>query len=299
MAFKLISMSITITADELATRLNSGHKQTILAALWYHDGKDGYHQFNSEHISTSLFCDPALALAGVPGSSIGRNPLPSTHILERWFSKWGLQPGRQVVVYDNYRGLYAARAWWILRWAGIEDVVILDGGQKHWEASGYKTLGGPGNLASYDDVTPTLGHLPTATIDDVKAHDGLLIDAREANRFAGRKEFLDLKAGHIPGAINIPTREVMTPDHRFRPADELAELFASRGVTNDVIADTIIYSGSGNHSAQVIAAMNIAGLDTPRHYIGGWSQWSADPANPVERGDWLFDETREGTKRNK
>lgn len=281
---RLGCMNITITADELAQRINSGHKQTILACLWYQDGNDGYYQYNSEHISTSLFCDTALALAGVPSSSSGRNPLPTRDNLSRWFKKWGLESGRQVVVYDNYRGLYAARAWWILRWAGIEDVVILDGGQARWEASGYETLGGPGNFASMGDLAPRLGSLPTATIDEVKAHTGLLIDAREASRFAGRKEYLDLKAGHIPGAINIPTRAVLTPDYRFRPAAELKELFASKGVTPEVVADTIIYSGSGNHSAQVIAAMDIAGLGTPRHYIGGWSQWCANPANPVERG---------------
>ena len=118
----------------------------------------------------------------------------------------------------------------------------------------------------------------------MKAHTGLLIDARETNRFAGRKEYLDLKAGHIPGAINIPTRSVMNPKQSFKPAEELREIFASHGVTRDTIADAIIYSGSGNHSAQVIAAMNIAGLGTPRHYVGGWSQWCANRNNPVERG---------------
>lgn len=279
-------MRITISAEELAQRINSGHKQTILAALWYRNGRDGTDQFNSEHISTSLFCDPALALAGVPSSSTGRNPLPTATTMRRWFAKWGLRKDHQVVVYDNYRGLYAARAWWVLKWAGVEDVVILDGGQTAWEATGNQTLGGPGNLAGYHDMEVSLGNMPTATIEDVKAHTGLLVDAREANRFAGRKEFLDLKAGHIPGAINLPTRAVLREDHTFKSPEELRAVFAEKGIHSAADVDNmIIYSGSGNHSAQVIAAMNIAGLPAPRHYIGGWSQWCANPKNPVERGD--------------
>lgn len=277
-------MTITISVDELATRIKEGHKETILAAIWDKPGSPGREQFRSEHISTALFCDVAFALSGVPGSTIGRNPLPNKDTLDHWIAGWGLQPNRQVVVYDNNHGLFAARAWWILKWAGIDNVVILDGGQQEWERAGHQTLGGPGNLASYSQsMKAQPGQMPTATIDDVKAHTGLLIDAREPNRFAGKKEHLDLKAGHIPGAINIPTREVLDEYDRFKPAEELKQIFASHGITEDT-SDMIIYSGSGNHSAQVIVAMAIAGLQIPKHYIGGWSQWCADAANEVETG---------------
>lgn len=276
-------MTIAITADELADRIKTGRPQLILASLWS-PMEGGYAQYNTEHIPTARFCDPALALASVPSSSTGRNPLPNKSILDRWFKFWGLVRDRDVIVYDNNRGLFAARAWWILKWAGVERVFILDGGQKAWEAAGYETLGGPGNPRLYEGEEASLGHMPTATINDVKAYEGPLIDAREPNRFAGRKEFLDLKAGHIPGAVNIPTREVLNPNFTFKDAAELREIFHEHGVTEHTVKDTIIYSGSGNHSAQVIAAMNIAGIGTPKHYIGGWSQWCANPRNPVQTG---------------
>ena len=264
-------MTIAITADELADRINTGRPQLILASLWS-PVEGGYAQFNSEHIPTARFCDTALALASVPSSSTGRNPLPTKSILDRWFKAWGLVRNRDVIVYDNNRGLFAARAWWTLKWAGVERVLILDGGQQAWEAAGYEMLGGPGNPRVVEGEEAAIGNMPTATIDEVKAYNGLLIDAREPNRFAGRKEFLDLKAGHIPGAINIPTRAVMNPDFTFKDPAELRDIFLSHGVTAHNVQDTIIYSGSGNHSAQVIAAMNIAGIGTPKHYIGGWSQ---------------------------
>ncbi len=276
-------MTITLSADELADRIMAGHPQLILASLWKpHDG--GYVQYESEHIPTARFCDPALVLASVPSSSSGRNPLPSKSNLDWWFKRWGLTHDRDVIVYDDNRGLFAARAWWILKWAGVERVYILDGGQGAWTSAGYKLIGGPGNPRLLEGEEANLGHMPTATINDVKAFDGLLIDAREANRFVGRKEFLDLKAGHIPGAINIPTREVLNPDYTFKSPEELREIFTSHGVTKHNVKNAIVYSGSGNHSAQVIAAMNIAGIGTPRHYIGGWSQWCANPRNPVNRG---------------
>ncbi|MBP3088426.1 sulfurtransferase [Corynebacterium sp. sy017] len=279
-------MSITISAKELSERIQSGKKQTILAAMWYRNGRDGYSQFCSDHIPTALFCDTAAALSGLPSSENGRNPLPNLNLLNKWFSKWGISADRDIIVYDDHHGLFAARAWWIFKWVGLSRVFILDGGQKAWEALGEETLGGPGNLPGYREVLATGGHLPVATIEEVKAHTGLLIDAREPNRFAGRKEFLDLKAGHIPSAVNISTRSVLNADGTFKSAAQLQELFSQAGINTAADVDNaIIYSGSGNHSAQVIAAMNIAGLGTPRHYIGGWSQWSADPRNPVETGD--------------
>lgn len=276
-------MSILISVEELAERIHAGSNNIILACLWEANTGSGFPAFNSEHISTSRFCDVALALSSVPSSKTGRNPLPTKANLDRWFRRWGLDSKRQVVVYDNFKGLYAARAWWVLKWAGVEDVVYLDGGQKLWEAKGNQTLGGPGNLSTPGDLSADLGHMPTATIEDVKAHNGILLDAREANRFAGRKEFLDLKAGHIPGAVNVPSRDLLQEDGTFKSAEELREIFANVGITS---ADNVIaYSGSGNHSAQAIIAMNIAGIGTPRHYVGGWSQWCADPKNPVERGE--------------
>lgn len=276
-------MSTFISVQEVHEAVHQGKGYSILASIWEVDGEGGYLRYRSEHIPTAHFCDPSAALTGLPGSRAGRNPLPELGDVQRSIEFWGLRKGHPTIVYDQGHGLFAARAWWILRWAGIEDVRILDGGLKAWDDAGHPIVGGPGNITVNSDAQAEPGQFPVATLEDVKKHTGVLVDTRQANRFAGRREILDLKAGHIPGAINIPLSELFD-DSRFvkSPAD-IRQAFADRGITS--ADDMIIYSGSGNHSALAIAAMEHAGLGIPAHYVGGWSQWSADPRNPVERGD--------------
>lgn len=98
-------MGITISVEELAQRINTGSNNIILASLWSPHEGGGYAHFNSEHISTARYCDTAFALASAPSSKLGRNPLPTKDTLARWFIRWGLTDDRQVVVYDDYRGL--------------------------------------------------------------------------------------------------------------------------------------------------------------------------------------------------
>ena len=276
-------MSILISPQDLNERINHGAKTTILASLWMPHEGGGFQLFQSEHIPTALFCDTAAALASTPSSSVGRNPLPDPDKLQRWFNHWGLHDDREIIVYDQGKGLFSARAWWILTWAGVKGVRILDGGLAAWERAGYQIVGGPGNLGRGQAQEVVAGQLPVATIDEVKNFDGVLIDTREANRYAGRKEYLDLKAGHIPGAVSVPTREILNPDNTFRPAEEIRATFEKVGVTDP--NNVIVYSGSGVHSAQAIAAMHHAGLPGAALYLGGWSQWCADRNNPVERSD--------------
>lgn len=109
----------------------------------------------------------------------------------------------------------------------------------------------------------------------------ILVDVREPNRYIGRRELLDLKAGHIPGAVNLPLARLMHSDHTYRSPGSIRRAFASVGVDNP--EDAIIYSGSGLHSAAAIAAMHLAGIPGAAHYVGGWSQWAAHHDNPVDR----------------
>lgn len=275
-------MGITISTDQLAQEIRQGGKNTILAAIWRPGEQQSLKKFQSEHIPTSLFCDPAASLAGTPGSKVGRNPLPTAEHLQIAFESWGINPERQVIVYDEGKGLFAARAWWILTWAGVADVKILDGGMAKWEKDGYQVVGGPGNLAGHCFTRVNPGQLPVATIDEVRSGDFIVVDTREANRYLGRKERLDLKAGHIPGAVNVPTRTLLNEDDTFASPDHIADRFAEAGV--DGSKPVIVYSGSGIHASQAVAAMVHAGLPPAAIYMGGWSQWCANPANPVARG---------------
>ncbi|MBZ8176556.1 sulfurtransferase [Corynebacterium poyangense] len=280
-------MSNFVSVADLAGAVYQGRGGTLLGCYWRPEENAGYRKFSSEHIPTALFCDPQTALAGVPGSADGRNPLPDPDIVMHAFQRWGIRIDRPIVVYDEGRGLFAARAWWILRWAGLREVRILDGGLAEWFRQGHKVLGGPGNLAQSCTVRINPGQMPVATMADVQeaADDVILIDTREPERFAGEREVLDLKAGHIPGAINIPNRDVLREDFTHRSPEEIRQRFAEAGIGPETPTQKmIIYSGSGNHSAQVIAAMEEAGLQIPQHFVGGWSQWCANRKSPVERG---------------
>ena len=112
---------------------------------------------------------------------------------------------------------------------------------------------------------------------------GLLIDARGARRFQGLREILDLRAGHIPGARNLPVNDLFDPEtHKVKDTDTIRDRFSQLGVTQNTDPVSVItYSGSGNHSALLLAAMEHAGLPLLTHYVGGWSQWSANRDNPV------------------
>lgn len=277
-------MSVYVSSEDLREQIRTGEKLTILAALW--DAREGHawSKFQSEHIPTALFCEPSLQLVGMPGSQVGRNPLPTLDRIIESFRGWGIEPGRPVVIYDTGQGIFAARAWWTLRWAGVEDVRILDGGFAEWHARGYETVAGPGPVAVHTEQEVRPGSLPIADIEDVRGYKSTLIDAREPSRFRGQRERLDLKSGHIPGARNLPVDELFDDSGKILSNDHILEQFAKLGITHDTDpASAIAYSGSGNHSAKLLAAMEHVGLPVLTHYIGGWSQWSADASNPVER----------------
>ncbi|WP_087117423.1 sulfurtransferase [Corynebacterium urinipleomorphum] len=277
-------MSVFVSPEDLREQIRTGKKLTVLASLW--DAREGnaWSKFQSEHIPTAQFCDPAEHLVGTPGSQVGRNPLPSPERMQESFRAWGIEANRPVVIYDTGAGEYAARTWWTLRWAGVRDVRILDGGFAAWDRLDFETIAGPGPVSVHTELEVAPGQLPTASIEDVKQFKGMLIDARDTSRYVGQRERLDLKSGHIPGARTVPVDTLFTEDGLIKPSEEILEIMAKFGITHNTDpAEAIVYSGSGNHSSKLLAAFEHAGLPLLTHYIGGWSQWSADPENPVER----------------
>jgi thiosulfate/3-mercaptopyruvate sulfurtransferase len=181
------------------------------------------------------------------------------------------------VAYDATGNLAAARAWWLLRDAGLPDVRLLDGGLAAWTAAGHPLETG---AVTPEPGTATLagGVLPTIDIDGAAAWPGVLLDARAGERYRGEVEPVDPRAGHIPGAISAPTAENLAEDGTFRSADELRERFAGLGVRpGDKVA---VYCGSGVTAAHTIAALRIAGIDAAL-YPGSWSQWSSHENRPV------------------
>jgi thiosulfate/3-mercaptopyruvate sulfurtransferase len=230
-----------------------------------------------------VFVDLDTELADPPSSAAGRHPLPSLQRLQSAARRWGISAGDAVVVYDASGGTAAARAWWLLRWGGLTDVRILDGGLAAWERAGGPLEDGE-VVAAGGDVTLIGGGMPVLDPDQAAAlprSGGVLLDARAGERYRGEVEPVDPRAGHVPGAVSAPTTANLAPDGTFLPAAVLTERFAALGVRPG--ATVGVYCGSGVTAAHEVAALAVAGLEAVL-WPGSWSQWSADPDRPAATG---------------
>lgn len=275
--------SVLVDADELAARLADDDPPVVLDVRWALGRTDGHEQHLAAHVPGAVYVDLDTELAAPPSPVDGRHPLPAVADLERCARAWGLREGAAVVVADANGGTSAARAWWLLRWAGVRDVRLLDGGLAAWVAAGHPVEAGAVAVEP-GDVVLTGGALPTVDADGAAdlAARGLLLDARAVERYAGEVEPVDPRAGHVPGARSAPTTDNLGPDGRFLPAGDLRARFAALGVHRG--ADAVgVYCGSGVTAAHEVAALASLGVEAAL-YPGSWSQWSHDDARPVAVG---------------
>lgn len=276
-------MSVLISTTELSQLLRSDQPIRLLDVRWALGRTDGREEYEAGHIPTASYVDLDTELAGHGDPADGRHPLPDPESFQAAARGWGLSDGEPVVVYDAGPALAAARAWWLLRDAGLDDVRILDGGYAAWTASGEEVEVGPSNPVA-GNVTLDPGQSPTVDIDAAAAfpETGILLDARAAERYRGEVEPIDPKAGHIPGAISAPTTDNVDASGRFLEAGALRERFAELGVREG--QPVAVYCGSGVTAAHEIAALSIIGVQAAL-YPGSWSAWSNHPDRPVATGD--------------
>lgn len=251
----------------------------------------GLDPYLAGHLPGARFVDLDTELAGPVGPGTGRHPLPDQDIFQGAMRAAGVRDGRPVVIYDAADSTAAARAWWLLRYFGHEDVRVLDGGYAAWTADGRPVTGPVPDLAAAGpaepgDFTAVPGRLPALDADGAAAlaRTGVLLDARAAARFRGEVEPIDPVAGHIPGALSAPTTENVTESGHFQPADKLAARFAALIPRDGAQAPEVgVYCGSGVTAAHQVLALTVAQIPAAL-YVGSWSEWVADPARPVETG---------------
>jgi thiosulfate/3-mercaptopyruvate sulfurtransferase len=270
---------VLLGVAELATALERGDRPVLLDVRWQLGGPSQYTEYLAGHLPGARWCDLEVDLADPPGPG-GRHPLPDPRRLEAALRAWGVEEQSEVVVYDQGSSVAAARAWWVLRWAGVAGVRVLDGGYQAWLAGGHAvSTEVPAPAASSITVRP--GSLPTLDADTAAAwgRAGRLFDVRAAERFRGEMEPIDPVAGHIPGAVNLPTTANVQPSGHFLPEPELRQRFATAGGT----APVGVYCGSGVTAAHTVLAMRLAGIEAAL-YPGSWSEWITDPERPIEAG---------------
>jgi thiosulfate/3-mercaptopyruvate sulfurtransferase len=276
-------------ADLLATPDSA--RPVVLDVRWRLGGPSGRADHDAAHVPGAVFVDLDTDLAGSPGSA-GRHPLPATEHLQGVLRRAGVREGSRVVVHDHGDGAPAARAWWLLRWAGLPagDVAVLDGGFAAWVAAGLPTTAGP-SAPEPGDVVVRPGGMPVLDADGAAemGRSGVLLDARAAARYRGETEPIDPVAGHIPGARNTPSVDLVGPDGRWLSPEELAERFTAVGVEKEGGPGEVgAYCGSGVTAAALVLAVEQAGLRPPDRpvalYVGSWSNWTAAPSRPVATG---------------
>ncbi|MFV0319274.1 MAG: sulfurtransferase [Microbacterium sp.] len=271
-----------VSVAELARLVAASPPPRLLDVRWSLAEPDGHAAHLDGHLPGAVWVDLEHELSRHGRPDEGRHPLPATTDLQSAARRWGLDDGDVVVAYDDANGVAAARAWWLLRRAGIE-VRVLDGGLAAWRAAGLPVEAGevtpaPGSVTLTDATAGTLD------IDQAAAFPaaGVLIDARTAERFRGDIEPIDPIPGHIPGAVNVPLTALVDDTGRVRDAAALSAAFARVGARPGV--PVAAYCGSGVTAAHTALVLAELGIDAAI-YPGSWSAWSNTPGRPVAVGD--------------
>lgn len=213
----------------------------------------------------------------------GQRPLPRIEALQAAARRWGLRMDRPVVVYDPERVMTAARAWWVLRWAGLPDVRVLDGGLDAWVKSGMEVSDSAGEN-EVTDIVLSPGHMPELTAEGALAlvRDGVLLDARiRPNYIGGPERDGDPRRGHIPGALSAPAPDNLTDEGPLTNGPTLAEMYRGLGVVEG--RPVGVYCGAGMSAAVSVLALASIGVEAAM-YPGSWSQYIHDPEHQVKRG---------------
>lgn len=250
------------------------------------DREAGRRAWLAGHVPGARYADLDRDLAAPVRPDSGRHPLPTAEVFADFLARSGWTPQQRVVAYDAQGGAFAVRLWWLMRHFGF-DASLLDGGWPAWQVAGLPVEIGE------TPVTPTQPVSLKGRADDhvgvealqvlLEEGDALLLDARDAARFAGEVEPIDPVPGHVPGARNRPFNANLDPQGRFRPAAELAETY--HAVLGDYRPDEIVHMcGSGVTACHNLFAMELAGLRGSKLYPGSWSEWIRDPQRPVARG---------------
>ncbi|TFV93163.1 sulfurtransferase [Algoriphagus kandeliae] len=245
--------------------------------------------YENGHLKGAVFVDPNLELADIKENLAvgGRHPLPAVQDFCNVLGKLGIDPHSHVVVYDDQNGANsAARFWWMLRALGHKKIQVLEGGIQAAEEVGYSFEKGKSQPKPKPTYPATKWDLPIASMEEVEEKAGkagsFIIDVRSAERYRGEQEPIDLIAGHIPGAINIPLTQNMDDSGYFLKPEKLRQLY-QEVLGNTPQENIIVHCGSGVSACHTLLAMDLAGLEIPKLYVGSWSEWSRND-KPIGKG---------------
>jgi thiosulfate/3-mercaptopyruvate sulfurtransferase len=275
-----------VSTEWLARHLGD-ESLVVVDASWYLPAmnRDGCAEYEAGHIPGAIFWDlDELSDHESPFPHM-LPPLPS---LARAIGALGIGNADRVVVYDGSGvNLSAPRVWWTLRLAGHDQVAVLDGGLKRWQAEGRPLQ--PGR-AAWDPKRFVLKFRPDLVRSREETHAAMtsgsaaLLDARSRGRFAGTEPEPrpGLRGGHIPGARSLPIGEMVSPDGTLFPSEELRRRFIAAGL--DLDRPVITSCGSGVTACALALGLELVGHRRYAVYDGSWSEWGRPDGPPIEQG---------------
>lgn len=254
-------------------------------------GHDAYERYQSGHLDAAVFLDleTDLSKKSVDASHGGRHPLPDPEAFGHLLGKAGIKPAHRLVVYDDKGGSNAAaRFWWMMKAGGHPNIQVVDGGLSALANAGLPISRGPATpLPSQPQYPIRSWVLPVADLETVDRarmeNDFLVLDVRESYRYRGESEPIDLVAGHIPGALNVPYMNNLEANGKFRAAHVLADQYKAV-IGNRDIKKVIVHCGSGVTACHTLLAMEVAGIEGANLYVGSWSEWSRND-KPISTGE--------------
>lgn len=269
-------MNPIIQSEELL-QLSTNENMVLVDAS---TGKNTRSNYDAKHLDRAIFVDLNTQLAEIKDdvSDGGRHPLPKIGNFTKTLSDLGISSKSHVVVYDDSNGSNAAaRFWWMLKSIGHEKVQVLNGGIKAAEQIAYPINSKTVVIAQAEVYKVDSWKLPVANIAEVENAsqntNHMIIDVRSVERYNGETEPIDLVAGHIPGAINIPFTENLDENNLFLSPNELKKKY-EKLLKKKPIENIIVHCGSGVTACHTILAIASAGLGIPKLYVGSWSEWS-------------------------
>lgn len=278
----------TTLIDAATLSRNLGRGDLVLFDCRFELGNPqwGEREYAAAHLPGAQFLHLDRDLSSAIAEGTGRHPLPDPHEFARTLAARGVGAHCQLIAYDQGNGVYASRLWWLARWIGLDRVAVLDGGIAAWRSAGLPLthevpVPTPRNLVAQVNERAWLS---TAAVDETRLLPGtLLIDARGADRFAGRNETIDPVAGHVPGARNHPFAGNLGVDGRFLSAEQLRLRWSV--ILGSLPASSVVaMCGSGVSACHNLLALEHAGLSGGRLYPGSWSEWIRDPSRPTAVG---------------
>ena len=274
-----------VSTGWLADRLRDPDLR-VLDGSWHlpQAGRNGRAEFEKVHIPGARFFDIdeyADHSTGLP------HMIPREEDFEGWMGGFGIGNDSQVVVYDGTGLFSAARVWWLLRHMGMDRVAVLDGGLPKWKSEGREL---ESDVAAAAPAAFKARRRPemARSKDDVKracaTGDAQVLDARPADRFRGEapEPRPGLRAGHMPGAVNVPFSSLLNPDKTMKPPEELKAAFDKAGADFD--RSFITSCGSGVTASMITLALEILGHGSHGLYDGSWAEWGQEGDTEVVTG---------------